>query len=350
MVRSSHDAQLFRSIPQRRGGAAARPLEGLRGLAVFLVFLVHFTTLARPLLGASAIADAVRAIGNTGVDLFFVLSGYLIYASLMARPQAFLPFMARRVQRIYPAFSVVFALYVGLSLLLPGHGKLPEPPYFYLLQNFLLLPGMLPIAPMITVAWSLSYELFFYLAIPLLIAVLRLRTDTLGYRRVLALLLVLAGPPRFAMFACGMLVHELREAPAPRSALVPVISGLLLLEGSDERVLVALAWLLLCRCCLGRPHDWLARTLSWAPLRWLGNMSYSYYLLHGLALKGAFLLVGEGGPLLAALLLVPMFAWSLLPSAALYLLVERPFSLRPITGSRPEPCSSARAAAAARRQ
>ena len=329
-----------------RSGAAARPLEGLRGLAVFLVFLVHFTTLAQ----AFPMAATVRAIGNTGVDLFFVLSGYLIYGSLMARPQPFLPFMARRVQRIYPAFAAVFGLYLALSFLLPGQSKLPDPPYLYLLQNFLLLPGMLPVAPMITVAWSLSYELFFYLAIPFVIGLLRLRSDRLGYRRVLALLLVLCGPPRFAMFACGMLAWELRDTPSPRGALVLPAVVFLLVEWPDQRALVALAWLLLFRCCLVHPKDWLTRALAWAPLRWLGNMSYSYYLLHGLALKGAFMLAGEGGPLPAALLLVPMFAWTLLTSAALYLLVERPFSLKPTTGSSPGSCSPAPAAAGARRR
>ena len=71
-----------------RGGGAqnVRPMEGLRGFAVFLVFLVHYVTLVKPwMVHGSALdlfGNLLRSIGSTGVDLFFVLSGYLIYGSL----------------------------------------------------------------------------------------------------------------------------------------------------------------------------------------------------------------------------------------------------------------------------
>src|SRR5262244_2354960 len=68
-------------------------MEGLRGFAVFLVFLVHYVTLIDPwIASASSLASFARAlhsIGNAGVDLFFVLSGYLIYGSLISRYQPF---------------------------------------------------------------------------------------------------------------------------------------------------------------------------------------------------------------------------------------------------------------------
>ncbi|MBS0174815.1 MAG: acyltransferase family protein, partial [Nitrospira sp.] len=74
-----------------RGGTEhnVRAMEGLRGFAVFLVFLVHYATLIRPWIESgsalSRTTNAIHSIGNVGVDLFFVLSGYLIYGSLMAR-------------------------------------------------------------------------------------------------------------------------------------------------------------------------------------------------------------------------------------------------------------------------
>ena len=104
-------------------------MEGLRGLAIFLVFLVHYVTLMEPWIVTQStlrsIATALHTIGNTGVDLFFVLSGYLIYGSLITRPQRFGRFMARRIERIYPTFAVVFVIYVGLSFLLPAQSKIP---------------------------------------------------------------------------------------------------------------------------------------------------------------------------------------------------------------------------------
>ena len=62
-----------------RGGDASnvRPMEGLRGFAVFLVFLVHYMTLVTPWIVGEpsllAFAKTTHTIGNVGVDLFFVL-------------------------------------------------------------------------------------------------------------------------------------------------------------------------------------------------------------------------------------------------------------------------------------
>src|SRR5690606_8938876 len=75
-----------------------------------------------------------------------------------------------------------------------------------------------------------------------------------------------------------------------------------------------------------------ARVCSWTPLRWLGNMSYSYYLLHGLVLKAfsiaALAMLGTGTqPLLFWGLLPVAFAMTLLASAVLFAWVEKPFSM-----------------------
>src|SRR4051812_34313388 len=93
-------------------GQNVRPMEGLRGLAVSLVFLVHYVALVRPWIEGNesliAVSAGLHSIGSTGVDLFFVLSGYLIYGSLIGRPQLFLQFIRRRAERLYPAFTAVF--------------------------------------------------------------------------------------------------------------------------------------------------------------------------------------------------------------------------------------------------
>ena len=350
-----------------RGGANAnvRSMEGLRGFAVFLVFLVHYVSLVEPWtpVGSStmSIADALHTIGNSGVDLFFVLSGYLIYGSLFNRKQQFSKFIHRRVERIYPAFTVVFVIYLCLSFVFPDESKLPADllnAIMYLTQNFLLLPGLFPIEPMITVAWSLSYEMFYYLAIPFTIELTRIRERTSRWRItffiVLAILVALFcaatnGPIRMVMFLSGILLfettagrHQVREIPSyiGASALVLGLLGMLLpISGpvgyTAKICLLFAAFFILCLTCFWSPSGWLARSFSWTPLRWLGNMSYSYYLLHGLSLKAAFLV-------LSVLLPKPVFGewffWALLPfmflvtippTAALFLTIERPFSLSP---------------------
>ena len=346
-----------------------RPMEGLRGFAVFLVFLVHYVTLVEPWVArdsaTQAVATALHTMGNTGVDLFFVLSGYLIYGSLIARPQPFGRYMARRVERIYPAFLAVFGLYVVLSFMFPAESKLPAPhgaAAVYLLQNLLLLPGLFPIEPLIAVAWSLSYEMFYYLVVPLLIGMLGLRTRSRGWRCVFfagaAVVIAMLGPVllgshvRLVMFIAGILLHEVRAAgreaplrwtPGSSAGLAALVLGLsctlLPIAGAGGYALkvgiLFACFLTLCLACFAGPRGWLPSAFSWTPLRWLGNMSYSYYLIHGLALKAGFTALAAlspaspRGPLFFCGLMGLMFALTLVPSALLFLLVERPLSLSP---------------------
>jgi exopolysaccharide production protein ExoZ len=66
-----------------QGAGRIAPMEGLRGIAVLLVFFVHADTLFSPLLDPGSIGRRVSWFlsinGHSGVDMFFVLSGYLIY-------------------------------------------------------------------------------------------------------------------------------------------------------------------------------------------------------------------------------------------------------------------------------
>jgi len=356
-------ARLREYLELSRGDVSnLRPMEGLRGFAVFLVFLVHYSSLVEPWVSSASLlkfSDALHDFGGGGVDLFFVLSGYLIYGSLISRPQRFLSFFKRRVVRIYPVFIVVFVLYVFLSFLFPAQNKIPKSVwdgFVYLLANFLMLPGLFPIKPMITVAWSLSYEMFYYLIIPFLIYVLSLRDWTPGRRVFLFLMLGFAlvlycmeygGPVRLVMFISGILLFEALSNTtrfhidnAVAFLLLVVGMGCLLFAdfGHGEDVIKALilflVFFVLCYACLQTTRGWLSDFFSWAPMRWLGNMSYSYYLFHGLTLKAGFLLVAilvppasRFGDVLFWLLLPIFFGLTLLSSFLLFIIVERPLSL-----------------------
>src|SRR4051812_18322890 len=85
-------------------------LEGLRGVAVALVFLQHYCGQFLNYTQLSGLtrqfAELFDKFGSYGVELFFVLSGYLIYCILLRRRPAFLAFMARRARRLYPSFAV----------------------------------------------------------------------------------------------------------------------------------------------------------------------------------------------------------------------------------------------------
>ena len=333
-------------------------MEGVRGFAVFLVFLVHYVTLVMPWLEAStathAIATSIETIGHLGVDLFFVLSGYLIYGMLITKPRPLGRYAVRRVQRIYPTFAAVFVLYLVLSAVFPAESKIPGgfEGVVYVLQNALLLPGIFAIEPMITVAWSLSYEAFAYVTIPLMIGMFSMRSMP-RLQRIMCLLAVSImllllsatwlGHVRLTMFLCGMLVFEAIDAGAMRwlrGWSLPALAGALCITiaapwlGLPTWGLFACLFVLFFVFCLGCLSGGIAaRLFALAPLRWLGNMSYSYYLIHGLALKGflsAFAMAyppATGGAGFFWLLLPVAFAATLVPSAVLFIAVEKPFSL-----------------------
>jgi peptidoglycan/LPS O-acetylase OafA/YrhL len=310
-------------------------MDGLRGIAVFGLFLVHYASMAQ---GTPAFAHAISEGGHHGLELFFALSGYLIYRAAMSPRLEFGKFLLRRARRLYPTFLAVFGLYVVLSFLFPAESRIPSNPggaALYLLANLALLPGVFPIVPMITVAWSLSYELAYYLACPALVLLLGLRRWPAGWR--IAFWLAFAAvwyattrgnDLRAMLFVSGILVYEARDlrVPAVPAVLLAVLSfvaaGTGVLVGPVKFAVFFVTLGLLCIAAFrgGR----LARVLSWAPLRWLGETSYSYYLIHGLVIKGIAVFL----PLPYGPMFVPAFAATVVATAILHYAVERPFSLR----------------------
>jgi peptidoglycan/LPS O-acetylase OafA/YrhL len=319
---------------------------------------VHYTLLIKPWLAGSelrGIAAAIGSVGNTGVDLFFVLSGYLIYRLLLARRTGYLAFVRRRIERIYPAFASVLLLYLLLSWAVPAENKLPLEPLAAtrcVLENFLLLPGIFPLSLIISVAWSLSYEFLFYLTVPVVIAVLTLRRWPTTYRVALWCVLLAAalatpavsGYLRITMFFWGILLADLPAVGGRRTWTLLGIGGLLgavvstlLFDQSDapaswRYVVLGASLACLCEAAFTRATP-LRQLFSCTPLRWLGNISYSYYLVHGLTLKFLFAALAlvlpptGGAAFMLPALLVPAFLVTLVPSITLYLLIEKPLSL-----------------------
>ncbi|MEO6393652.1 MAG: acyltransferase [Pyrinomonadaceae bacterium] len=355
------------------------PMEGLRGFAVLLVFFVHYDALFKFLVDPASTSHAISAflwsIGHSGVDLFFVLSGYLIYGSITKKARPYSTFMRRRIERIYPTFLAVFAVYLAMSLLFPGKSKLPAETgaaVWYVIQNILLLPGLFNIEPIITVAWSLSYEFFYYLLIPILVGVAAMRRWAPSWRVVFFLALAAAFTAaciagwishiRLIMFISGILLFEAkhsfgwgRERSRRVEVLVvittvltfPLIYGLWsrpgiftfwptdLRTGEIARIVVLFFSFFAFTLVSFNPSSLLGRMFTWTPIRWLGNMSYSYYLIHGLTLNGLSIVAvaklgGRGhSPLLFWVGMPLTFVVTLISSAVLFWLVERRFSLVP---------------------
>ncbi len=139
-------------------------LDTLRSCAILLVLMYHY----RVFVSGQASFGLLSEIGWIGVDLFFVLSGYLIgnqIFSAMKKEAGFsLPnFYARRALRTLPNFYVVLAIYLLFPVESGGKALTPLWKFLTFTQNFDLKPGTA-----FSHAWSLCIEEQFYLALPLL--------------------------------------------------------------------------------------------------------------------------------------------------------------------------------------
>ncbi len=320
----------------RRRERFYRPeLDGLRFFA-FLAIYLHHTLLfggggahrRMPELLAR-ILGGVGAAGAFGVDLFFVLSAYLITELLLRERQAqgtidWKAFYARRMLRIWPLYFLYLAVARVLAFVVPGE----EMTWGHLL-GFALFSGnwvyiARPIATIAAPLWSVSVEEQFYILWPLAVRRGSVRTlkvialTLLGIGLCTRLGLSLAGRggiwisknsfTRVDGIACGILLALMLKggtpilSPALRGALlgsslvccVLLAMGLHLPEGAEATVVgmtfgwtaVALASTALVVAVLGDRGPGLT-VLRSRPVVYLGRISYGLYVFHQLAMLGA---------------------------------------------------------------
>ena len=228
-------------------------LDGLRGMAILFVLLFHYVADQGVWINAGAGAppgslldhfQRLFASGWAGVDLFFVLSGFLIGGILLdarASPRYFSTFYARRFYRIIPLYYLWIAAFF-LLILTPFRGVLrvlpglfsgnPEkwtaaPVYFLFLQNSVqMMHGNFGTA-WLGQLWSLAIEEQFYLVMPLAVRFLPQR------KLVPLLFLAVVGAP----LARVALIYLVPQHPA-----APYVLTLCRADALSIGVLLAVAW------------------------------------------------------------------------------------------------------------
>jgi peptidoglycan/LPS O-acetylase OafA/YrhL len=301
-------------------------LDGVRGLAILLV-IPHNVALLTEESGWGALTGGVARAGWTGVELFFVLSGYLITRNLVearGAPHYFRSFYVRRALRIVPLYYLVLALFL---FVVPALIELPPKvlaSYAYQIWFWLFLNNWAQAAGhMISwfgPCWSLAVEEQFYLVWPFVIALcapkrlLRLCVILIGLAALSRGVLLLAHvspdsiyrmtTSRMDALGAGAIVAILARRPdalrygrehAGRIlaaafgalALGASVSGGYSLESVATYTVcytsIALAAAAILLVILAQPAGRaaaVARLLSSRPLRSVGRYSYAMYLFH----------------------------------------------------------------------
>lgn len=307
-------------------------LDGVRGLAILLVLLVHFAgSAADPrLAGGSLVERAFTRLIDTsgcGVDLFFVLSGFLITRILLhsrGSVQPFRRFYLRRVLRIFPLYYL--ALFVVLAIVPYLAGRPPGVREILDRQGWLWLYGGNIACGLLGYSWnqdwmrldhfwSLAVEEHFYLVWPFLALRLPLR----HLARLLWILVFLAIAAKVAFLGAGMTDASYQLTPCRLDALsLGALIAIAAANGQLERYVpvarfavgfsalgtIALGlvshshpWLwwttaivhtlfaaffagLLVLVLTGASEGWLVRAFSHPGLRTLGTYSYGLYVWH----------------------------------------------------------------------
>jgi peptidoglycan/LPS O-acetylase OafA/YrhL len=337
-------------------------LTGLRAIAAVWVIAFHYRIGPFQPLGADHILPFL-GYGYLGVDLFFILSGFVIWhvhATEFARPnlRTFSRFMCLRAARLYPVHLFTLCLLAALLWLAPQIGDPPLNPANYTARLFLLDLALIQSWGFTDhlswnyPSWSVSAEWFCYLLFPLAapVAVRFGRWRTAGAVAVLlvavsttyltafndslnqstGLLTLLRAAPEFIL-GCLLrqFVGEVRVEHWPWLAVVAAATGVWVASFFTVLPIGLLAIPLFAVLILAGsvPGNLVSRTLSLRPLVLVGAASYSLYLMQAPVQKGASVLkqyLSPAHPMRSAVVVATYLLLLVGGTALVHVFVENP--------------------------
>lgn len=318
-------------------------LTGLRALAALLVFLFHASAVHHGGLVSypAGFGSGFFRSGDFGVDIFFILSGFVISLSYADSFQSldaknFMKFIVFRIARLWPTHIVTMIVVMAAYLASTGHGQTPSTANNHAFgaqsivasifmvhewlaeNNFLahlhpfsdLLRSTGQIGSPNSVSWSISAEFLAYLCFPLIVIL----TRRLGQWPLTAMMALVGGilgetgriPGDNLIrvlycFSLGVTLFHLRPAvsgyahrfmPVPRqfwalsagALLVGLFSVFRSVDGGLPYLLALLTTAVLI-ACICNARDWLDRALAHRSPVYLGEISSAFYMIHWFVIK-----------------------------------------------------------------
>ncbi len=332
------------AVGASQGSQQIRSVQLLRAIAALFVVTYHSTVLWRDKSPLDSVATWDN--GNSGVDLFFVISGFIMMVSsqrLRRQQDGWLKFVRLRLVRLVPLYWLATAAKLAVVMVVPAMALHTHLDAWNAVASLLFLPSMDAagtIVPVIGVGWTLSFEMLFYAAFaaalylalnplavvaPAMIGLAALSIARQGSWPAAATL----ADPIVLEFVFGLLVGHLSlagdlcQARRPLAILVGIAGlAILILVPTHNRWERVLIWGVAAAATLWTAlavETWAGRAIP-RPLISIGEASYSLYLTHGFVLPviGAVICSAHLPPLATGLALVPA---CLVASTALSLLI-----------------------------
>jgi len=323
-------------------------IQYLRGVAASLIVIFHAMSMfaVAPYLG--------EPIGSFGVDIFFVISGFIMWTTTADGRQGVRRFWLARITRIVPIYWFFTSLSLAILSIVPQTAFHPRDfsPLF-LLKSYFFIPTFNPvtadITPVYTLGWTLNYEMFFYFLFGwcLLVRPTAMRLSCLAAALGGFVALGLLDREQSAMLdtytdplVLEFLAGAVLAIAAPRLQRMPAWLGAALVVAGCAQFAVTtainpqpriVAWgvaaVLVVAGSLAFERLARQHASRWALL--LGDASYSIYLAHPFPQRAwYFVLLAVRGPITgifdAVIYAVGAFVTGLLGGVVAYLLIERP--------------------------
>ncbi|MCB1384242.1 MAG: acyltransferase [Notoacmeibacter sp.] len=306
-------------------------VQYLRAIAAWMVVFFHLTaSLAR----ATGI-PAVFTLGAIGVDVFFVLSGFLMAMIVDRSHETGLTFLLRRFIRIAPLYYVMTVAVFAIAVVAPWLLNSVRADMAHLLMSFFFLPhsdGTGGNQPILSLGWTLNYEMFFYLLVTIFAGLFRERT--LVSLVVFLAALVFAGTmtdnpgtairfytdPIVLEFGFGIILYRIvfreRQASASEGIWWIALTAAVMLMAAHHDITQDkwrfLSWGIPATLLVAGGIHSFTRRVGW--MKRLGDWSYSTYLVHIYLIQFMVKLMlphapgWASNPFFAALVLFPMVA------------------------------------------